>query len=276
MSRHESDVEELAKKAAGNHLKFESFAWHHPPEDEEKWTLVYTCNRDSRLLEESNAAAIDKEMEKFTEGDDPDVRSERHDHWAVGWVDGYAIRVYDSHGAVTAAFRRWVELHDQLSDYPVLDDEDYSRRESEATLANIREIGRRFVRLDASPSWPDLIYSWLSDHPDYQRELENQDDQGGYPSDESVKLALLDLDLLDTLFEVRLDGELFFESDSRVLAEREYRLLAWRASLGLGPAVGRYVTYGWGDHIEETYGEPGDQGQDNLSLSGGPYGEPLF
>src|SRR5262245_41147296 len=131
-----SDVEGAAKEMAGNHQRFDSFAWHDRPADDDKWTIVYTRNRDSRLLEESNAEAIDRELGPlFKSGD---IVPEHHGHWACGWIDGYAIRVYDDTGAITPAFRRWCELCEQLADYPVLDEEDYSRREYEATLENIQ------------------------------------------------------------------------------------------------------------------------------------------
>ena len=89
----------------------------------EEWAIVYTHNRDSDLLDQSNADAIDKALAPFTEGDSPDVRAEHHGHWACGWIDGYAIRVYRN-GQITEAFRAYHALAARLADYPVLDEED--------------------------------------------------------------------------------------------------------------------------------------------------------
>ena len=69
-----------------------------------------------------------------------DVRAEHHGHWACGWIDGYAIRVYRN-GQITEAFRAYHELAARLADYPVLNEEDFSRREYEATLENLLSEG---------------------------------------------------------------------------------------------------------------------------------------
>ena len=55
-----SDVTAAAADMAGNHQRFDSFAWFDKPEDSHLWCIVYTANRDSGLLEQSNAAVIAK------------------------------------------------------------------------------------------------------------------------------------------------------------------------------------------------------------------------
>lgn len=60
-----SDCAALAAKAAGNHRRFECFAWFARPPDSDQWTIVYTHNRDSDVLEQSNAAAIAKRMAPY-------------------------------------------------------------------------------------------------------------------------------------------------------------------------------------------------------------------
>src|SRR5574340_275650 len=101
---------DLATKLAGNWQHIRDFAWFGRPEAVDKnWCLVYTSNRDSGLLDQSNAAYIDKLLAQFTEGDTPTVFSERHNHWACGHVDGYAIRVFDTDGRITEAFKAYAE-----------------------------------------------------------------------------------------------------------------------------------------------------------------------
>ena len=180
---------ETAKKAAGNWRKFESFGWSRVGQldDPESWTIVYTHHRDSRLLDQSNAAAIEDALRPFLEGDDPDIIEEHHGHWACGWIDGFAIRVFRN-GEVTQAFRTYAEICDRLEDYPVLDEEDYCRREYEATLENFDSAvsGIRH-EYELPDGWKEEVFSWFWQHD--QQAVENRDDSGGYPSEEQLESA---------------------------------------------------------------------------------------
>jgi len=185
----ELDLEDAAEAAAGNWKKFDSFVWFRADDldDAENWAIVYTHNRDSGLLDQSNAAAIEKEMSPFTEGDDPDVVFESHSHWAVGHIDGFSVRVFKD-GQITEAFHRYHALAEALAIYPVLDEEDYSRREYEATIENIVDSAWQLKHeYDLPDDWQFEVYDWLSDNE--PSEIENVDDQGGYPSVESVQQA---------------------------------------------------------------------------------------
>ncbi len=188
------DLDAAAKQAAGNWRKFECFAWHraYDLDDADNFAIIYTHNRDSGLLDQSNAAAITKALEPFTEGDDPDVIEESHSHWAVGHIDGFAIRVYRN-GQITEAFRVYHELAERMDNYPVLDEEDYSRREYDATLENIADAARSLRHdYDLPDGWEGEVFSWFWDHN--QRAVENRgDDQGGYPSEEDLKEAFVAL-----------------------------------------------------------------------------------
>ena len=58
----ELDLKDAAKDAAGNWQDFKCFVWYRDrdlkkPED---WAVIYTHNRDSGLLDQSNAAVIAK------------------------------------------------------------------------------------------------------------------------------------------------------------------------------------------------------------------------
>jgi hypothetical protein len=126
-------------------------------------------------------------MNPFTDGDDPDVVFESHDHWAVGHVDGFSLRVFQD-GNITDAFRTYHELIERLADYPILDEEDYSRREFEATLENLTDAAWRVKdEYDLPEGWEGDVYSWLSDHR--QSAVENRDDQGGYPEENDLREA---------------------------------------------------------------------------------------
>ena len=184
------DIEETAQKAAGNWQQFDCFVWFREREleDADQWAIIYSHNRDSRLLDQSNAAFIAKALQPFADADEPDVVMESHHHWAVGHVDGFSIRVFDGNGEITEAFRKYHELAERMDDYPILDESDYSERELEATLENIDDAAWRLKKEFALPDgWVSQVYDWLSDHR--SGEIDNADDQGGYPSDDALRAA---------------------------------------------------------------------------------------
>lgn len=198
MKLGELDLDEAAKKAAGNWASFNCFVWFRRTEleDAEQWAVIYTHNRDSGLLDQSNAAAIEKAMKPFTDGD---VAFESHSHWAVGHVDGFSIRVFKN-GQITKAFETYHDLAQQLADYPILDESDYSDREFEATMENIEAAAWRLKHgFDLPEDWGSQVYGWLSGNR--CGEIENADDQGGYPSESAL------LEAFDALgFESLKDG----------------------------------------------------------------------
>jgi hypothetical protein len=134
----EMTLEDAAREAAGNWRSWTCFVWDRKEDlsDRENWSIIYTHNRDSGLLDQSNAEVIAKALTPFTTGDDADVVFESHAHWAVGHVDGFSIRVYRD-GEITDAFHTYHALSEQLADYSILDESDYSEREHDATLDNV-------------------------------------------------------------------------------------------------------------------------------------------
>ena len=185
----ELTLEDAAKQAAGNWQRFQCFVWdrHRDLDDADQWAIIYTHNRDSGLLDQSNAAATAQALEPFTEADKPDVMAEHHHHWACGWIDGWAIRVYRD-GRITEAFEAYHALVERLADYPVLDEEDYSRREYEATLANLTDAAWKVKHdFDLPDGWEGDVFSWFWDID--QSAVENRDDQGGYPTEDQLRAA---------------------------------------------------------------------------------------
>jgi hypothetical protein len=185
----ELTLENAATEAAGNWKSWTCFVWDRERDlnDSDNWAIVYTHNRDCGLLAQSNADAISKAMEPFTDTDDSDVVMESHDHWLVGHVDGFSIRVFRN-GEITDAFRAYHELSEQLAEYPILDEEDYSERELEATIENINDAAWRVKHEYELPDgWESEVYSWLSDNR--QSAIENKDDQGGYPEQDDPRAA---------------------------------------------------------------------------------------
>jgi hypothetical protein len=185
----ELDLIDAAREAAGNWQKFKCFAWYRNSElkKPEFWSVVYTHNRDSGLLDQSNAAVINKAMLPFSEGNDPDVVFECHNHWAVGHVDGFSIRVF-RRGRITKAFRKYHELAEQMANYSILDENDYSEREFNATYENVGQAAWRLKQdFELPDDWQSEVFSWLSDHRD--NALESRDDNGGWPGEDDLEAA---------------------------------------------------------------------------------------
>lgn len=182
MKLGEMALPDAAKEAAGNWQEFDCFAWFRLDDlkDPENWAIIYTHHRDSGLLDQSNAEAFSEALQPFADGDDPNVVFENHRHWAVGSIDGFSIRVFHR-GHVTRAFRKYHELAQRLADYPVLDEDDYCRREYEVTLENIMNAAWRLKNEYELPeNWESTVYSWFSEND--CSAIDNCDDEGGCPT----------------------------------------------------------------------------------------------
>jgi hypothetical protein len=189
------DIDIQAREMAGNWKKFSDFGWHrrHDLEDPDNWMIFYTHNRESGLMEESNHHIISQALNRKDFADD--VMEENHSHWACGWVAGFAIRCLDKEGHATPAFREVVKLSTAIADYPLLDDSDYSQREYDAALESIEQEGGRLVKEGAPEDWAKQVFSYLWEKD--QSSLENHDDRGACPSEESIRKALKVLNLLE-------------------------------------------------------------------------------
>ena len=170
---YSQDIETLARQAAGNHRKFDCFIWWEHPDEDHNWCIVYTHNRDSDVLDQSNAAAIAKEMQPFC--DDGTARIESHNHWACGHVDGYAILVYDVAGEITEAFKTWVGIQQRLEDYPILDDSDLTQREHDEAIEIIECCLPSAAICDLPDDWPELVLDWCWENDIWEGSIWSQD-----------------------------------------------------------------------------------------------------
>jgi hypothetical protein len=98
-----------------------------------EWLIVLSRHRDSDCLTQSNfesaLAALGGEGEH--------VAIERSNHWAVGWVE-YLV-VDPAQGEIVAQAQ---EMRDRLEDYPVLDEENWSKRECDEYMESWESWGR--------------------------------------------------------------------------------------------------------------------------------------
>jgi len=185
------DLYTAARKMAGNWRGFEDFSWlrRYDVPDADDWAVVYTHSDASGLLVESNAAWVRKAMARFAKGDDPDVVFESHDHWLVGRIHGFSIRVYRDDD-VTDAFEAWRDVERTLRERLVPDEEDYESRELTATLRNIEEAAAvgDIDDDDLPADWPCRVYRWfLKNDPSA---VADDDGRGGWPSTAQIKAAL--------------------------------------------------------------------------------------
>jgi hypothetical protein len=194
-----NNVEAVAKQLAGNWYKLECFAWSrgYDLDDADQWCIWYTSSRDAGLLEQSNEKAIRERLQPFSDGDDPDLVFESHSHWACGHIDGFSIRVFKPDGSITPAFEEFCKIKQDLENYPVLNESDYSDREYEATLENYRSE-MWGCRDELPEGWEAEVYSWFSDNG-HDEFIENTDDRGGWASREKIIEALQSLALMPSV-----------------------------------------------------------------------------
>ncbi len=119
-------------------------------EDRQDWLVSLSRNRDSDVLTESNfAVALD------TMGGESDtVEVHRFGHWACGWFE--IILVCPG----TSAAKEAEEIETSLADYPVLDESDFSDRESEEECEAWVSYGAREMRRALCVEYPDTDARW--------------------------------------------------------------------------------------------------------------------
>lgn len=111
--------------------------WQYPSDysgpDYKGYYIVYSRNRDSDLLSQSNFAEFERQLqcENWNDRELPEtpmVINVQHRHWAVGWIE--FILIHEKHPLIDLA----KQLTEQLESYPVLNDLDYSERQTDAII----------------------------------------------------------------------------------------------------------------------------------------------
>ena len=134
--------------------------------------------RDSDILTESNFSSA---LESLG-GESDTVEVHRLGHWGSGWFEIITIDPADVKRVSIAS-----NLKSALADYPLLNDENFSRREYDAAIEAIQQQSPLSASL--SPETASEVFSWLSRNE--PRELENLDDTGAFPDSDAIKRALL-------------------------------------------------------------------------------------
>jgi hypothetical protein len=107
------------------------------------WATIVGRHRDSGLLEQSNFDTIKNDLEESFPND---VEVASFGHFAVGWIEELLVRMIDDQGAVTPAGTAAITWKLKLENYPVADEDDFSRREYEATVASTPDAVRDILR----------------------------------------------------------------------------------------------------------------------------------
>lgn len=139
--------------------------------DKQDW-LVIECahNRDSGPLAKSNWESLEKQLDMI-DPDGADHEACSFGHWANGWFEVMLVRP-NSACATTGE-----EIESALSDYPVLDEDDYSAKTFEAaceawectdTRERIKILARHKCSIFAARR--DEIPSGLPYYDDFYRE----------------------------------------------------------------------------------------------------------
>lgn len=124
------------------------------PEDDEdrsEWLVCpvsRTRDSDDDPLTASNWEA---QLEALG-GEGADVEIHRFGHWGPGWFEIVLVR------PGTPAEAEAERLAGALEDYPLLNEDDHSRREYEADIEGIRDQAANLVRDDAPKDWPSRVY----------------------------------------------------------------------------------------------------------------------
>jgi hypothetical protein len=171
-------MRELTPETFAGNWKQSGAAWDRSQWREVEQIGFYTLrHRDSEILTISNAEQIQKEFREKLPGEE-NVTWAVHEfsHWAVGWVTHLMVRVYTPHGKLTNSWKLLEDLHVQMQDYPVLNEEDYSDKEETERLENVTESLRHnfwyMENYNTDEEWAALgstVLDWLenSEHQNF-------------------------------------------------------------------------------------------------------------
>ncbi len=141
--------------------------------------LVGPCKtRDAKLLEQCNFDCILKEL--GGEGDNVEILG--FGHWVCGHYDLILVRP-DTDQAIQLE-----HVVEALEDYPVFDESAYSELELDTTIENIEsELPNDLLTDKDKSTIAKEIWDWFEEND--PNELENKDDQGGYPDSDLIEKA---------------------------------------------------------------------------------------
>jgi hypothetical protein len=106
----------------------------------------------------------------------------------------YAVRVLNEDGTETEAGKCLKEIMQDLSDYPVLDDAEYSQWEYDNQLEIIRDTARG-MRDELPENWDELVWKWLWDNEQGSMDVSTDE---GFIDEDAISRAIVALGFNET------------------------------------------------------------------------------
>ena len=155
-------------------------------QSQQDWLVVPAArNRDSNLLDLSNFDAALAMM--GGEGDNCEVH--RFGHWGCGWFEIIIVKP-DTPTAATAE-----EIEEALENYPVLDEDDWGKREYEAYVENVISACTPMLTDGEPDNWVDEVLCYLDENELGEASRQNPEQCG--LSDDDAREALSVLGYID-------------------------------------------------------------------------------
>ena len=157
MGEFVSNIEKFAKMATE---KPQDFGYWGSSDMFDTWGFTnIDQNRDSDALDKANFKFITEDlMGSFPE----DFRIETYNHWAVGSVDRLVCRIYEEdRKTIALPFVLAMEWLDKLADYPVADEEIYTKFIDDDNIDSIdfwNYLNPGFVDIVNNPDWASEVY----------------------------------------------------------------------------------------------------------------------
>lgn len=188
--------ENLIRSATDGLTKPEDFGYWGPEDTFVTWGFCgIDKTRDSNIMDISNFETITEEL---LDGYPDDFRIEKYNHWLVGSVSRLVCRIlkrgtkveFDN---ITDAFKAAMICKDQLNDYPVYDQDDYSNRlykEAIECLYDLPNYLKDMVDINTS-DYAEKIYFELSANMNIEFDVDGEQ----YPKDDDIKYAVYRLQI---------------------------------------------------------------------------------
>ena len=136
----------------------------------------FGTNRDAEIITQSNHEYVLKELRKVS---GKSVQIMQCSHWAVGWCDHIMVKT-----TATQTMEKLYELYKRYDDYPILDEDDVTRREVEQ--AN-----------DAYDSWATFEVNQMARDNDIKALLDENGEYNPTPEQEETIRGLVAEEILD-------------------------------------------------------------------------------
>lgn len=169
------------------------------------WGIVTSIAPNiAEIIDESNWECFIKEMKTLETLTEEELYTiERFASWASP-TENLMVKLIDDNGYPTIAAIKVLELLNRLADYPLLDEDDYSQRESDSdyqgNIDSIRSAMNSVMLIDETPdNDTGIVWEWLyeNDPQAIESASSGYSGAGGYIADEPIYVALYCLGWID-------------------------------------------------------------------------------